>query len=145
MSEHFVVGAITDNCAVSGETDGELASPSTNSVSEVYTPAVSGDPESTTPPSRSSDCDGRRNVWDFYPTGVLDPALADSARSPSASKVNDMLGLGPIATDAITGWAMHRKGRALWQVGERSYKVETHLHPIEQHLTWTNDAIQGAA
>ena len=94
VSEHFVVGAITDNCAVSGETDGELASPSTNSVSEVYTPAVSGDPESTTPPSRSSDCDGRRDVWDFYPTGVLDPALADSARSPSASEVNDMLGLG---------------------------------------------------
>ena len=61
-----------------------------------------------------------------------------------AHELDDMLGLGLIATEAITGWAMHRKGRALWQVGERSHKVETHLHPIEQHLTWTNQALEGA-
>src|SRR5690606_19196199 len=27
-----------------------------------------------------------------------------------AHELDDMLGLGPIATDAITGWAMQRKG-----------------------------------
>jgi len=62
-----------------------------------------------------------------------------------ARELDDMLGLGPIATDAITGWAMHRKGRALWQIGDHAHKVETLLHPVEAHLTWTNDAIQGAA
>jgi len=62
-----------------------------------------------------------------------------------ARELDDMLGLGPIAADAITGWAMHRKGRALWQIGERSHKVETLLHPIEAHLTWTNQALEGAA
>ena len=40
---------------------------------------------------------------------------------------------------------MQRKGRALWMVGEHPYKVETRLHPVEQQLTWTNEAIAGAA
>jgi hypothetical protein len=62
-----------------------------------------------------------------------------------ATELDTMLGLGAHATDAITGWAMHRTGRALWLVGERPYKVQTLLHPVEQALTYTNDAIQGAA
>ena len=56
-----------------------------------------------------------------------------------------MLGLGQQATEVMTDWAMQRKGRALWVVGERTYKVETRLHPIEESLTWTNEAIEGAA
>ena len=78
--------------------------------------------------------------------------VAGSASSGIAAQLaeqaaqNEVLYIsGPAATDAITGWAMHRKGRALWQIGERSHKVETHLHPIEQHLTWTNQALEGAA
>ena len=62
-----------------------------------------------------------------------------------ANELDTMLGLGRQATDVMTDWAMQRKGRALWLVGERSYKVETRLHPIEENLTWTNEAIEGAA
>ena len=61
-----------------------------------------------------------------------------------ANELDAMLGLGQQATDVMTDWAMQRKGRALWVVGERTYKVETRLHPIEESLTWTNEAIEGA-
>ena len=55
-----------------------------------------------------------------------------------------MLGLGPIAQDLVTGWARQDKGRALWSVGESTYKVQTVLHPLEKQLTWTNEAIEAA-
>ncbi len=61
-----------------------------------------------------------------------------------ASELERLLGLGPIAQDVVTGWAMHGKGRALWCVGERHYKVQNVLHPTELDLTFTNEAIQGA-
>ena len=62
-----------------------------------------------------------------------------------AQELDGLLGLGPIAQDLVTGWAMQGKGRALWCVGEQLYKVQTVLHPAEQALTYTNDAIQTAA
>jgi hypothetical protein len=62
-----------------------------------------------------------------------------------ARELDGLLGLGPIAQDLVTGWAMHRKGRALWCVGEQLYKVQTVLHPAELDLTYTNDAIHTAA
>ena len=62
-----------------------------------------------------------------------------------ANELDAMLGLGEQATDVMTGWAMHRKGRALWLVGEAAYKIETRLHPVEETLTWTNEALEGAA
>jgi len=34
-----------------------------------------------------------------------------------AEELDNLLGLGPIAQDLVTGWAMHGKGRALWCVG----------------------------
>ena len=37
------------------------------------------------------------------------------------------------------------KAAPLWCVGEQLYKVQTVLHPAEQALTYTNDAIQTAA
>jgi len=61
-----------------------------------------------------------------------------------ADELDAMLGLGPQVTAAMTGWALQRKGRALWMVGDRPYKVETLLHPTEQRLTWTNEALEGA-
>jgi hypothetical protein len=61
-----------------------------------------------------------------------------------AEELDHLLGLGPIAQDLVTGWAMHGKGRALWCVGEQLYKVQTVLHPAEQPLTYTNDAIKAA-
>lgn len=62
-----------------------------------------------------------------------------------ANELETLLGLGPIARDLVTGWAMQGKGRALWSVGEQAYKVQTVLHPTELKLTYTNDAIKGAA
>ena len=62
-----------------------------------------------------------------------------------ARDLEQLMGLGPIARDVVTSWAMHGKGRALWCVGEQQYKVQTVLHPTEAALTFTNDAIAGAA
>jgi hypothetical protein len=62
-----------------------------------------------------------------------------------AQELDRLLGLGPIAQNLVTGWAMHGKGRALWCVGEQLYKVQIVLHPAQQALTYTNDAIQTAA
>ncbi len=62
-----------------------------------------------------------------------------------AAELETLLGLGPIARDVVTRWAMQGKGRALWRVGDRDYKVQTVLHPLEARLTFTNDAIAGAA
>lgn len=64
-----------------------------------------------------------------------DPGIAD--------ELETLIGLGPIARDIVTGWAMQGKGRALWCVGERHYQVQTVLHPIEARLTWTNQALTG--
>lgn len=61
-----------------------------------------------------------------------------------ATELEAILGLGPIARDLVTGWAMHGKGRALWCVGDQAYKVQTVLHPVERDLTFTNDAITSA-
>ena len=62
-----------------------------------------------------------------------------------AEDLDRLLGLGPIAQHLVTGWAMHGKGRALWCVGDQLYKVQTVLHPAEQTLTYTNDALHTAA
>ena len=62
-----------------------------------------------------------------------------------ASELEGLLGLGPIGRGIVTGWAMQGKGRALWCVGEQAYKVQTVLHPAELDLTFTNDALTGAA
>lgn len=52
--------------------------------------------------------------------------------------------LGPVAHHTITEWACQHKGRALWQVADRQFKVQTILHPREQHLFDTNQALTGA-
>jgi hypothetical protein len=56
----------------------------------------------------------------------------------------DLLGLHPVASSLVTGWAMGGKGRALWTVGERHFKVETRITPLEHELTFTNDALRKA-
>lgn len=61
-----------------------------------------------------------------------------------AAELETLLGLGPIAQDLITGWAMQGKGRALWCVGEQAYKVQTVLTPLERQLTYTNTALEKA-
>jgi hypothetical protein len=60
------------------------------------------------------------------------------------AELGELLGLRPMAQDLITGWAMGGRGRALWMVGEREYKVQVVRTPVEEALTWTNDALAGA-
>ena len=55
-----------------------------------------------------------------------------------------LLGLNPLAQQLVTGWAMGGKGRALWTVGERQFKVETRMTPLELDLTYTNEALRTA-
>jgi hypothetical protein len=62
-----------------------------------------------------------------------------------ARELDSMLGFGPIAQDLVSGWAMQDKGRALWCVGDATYKVQTVLHPLEKKLYYTNEAIESAA
>ncbi|WP_245993649.1 ATP-binding protein [Nocardioides immobilis] len=62
-----------------------------------------------------------------------------------ARELDSMLGLGPVTQTLVTGWARQDKGRALWCVGEATYKVRTVLHPLERDLTWTNEAIETAS
>ena len=62
-----------------------------------------------------------------------------------AAELETLLGLGPIARDLVTGWAMNGKGRGLWCLGEQAYKVQTVLHPAELEIAFTNDALSGAA
>ena len=61
-----------------------------------------------------------------------------------ARELDSMLGFGPIAQDLVSGWAMQDKGRALWCVGDATYKVQTVLHPLEKKLYYTNEAIESA-
>ncbi|TRY19415.1 ATP-binding protein [Tessaracoccus rhinocerotis] len=56
-----------------------------------------------------------------------------------ADDLEQLLDLGAIARNTVTGWAMNRKGRALICVGPRTYKVQLALHPdLELPLTHTN-------
>ena len=60
-----------------------------------------------------------------------------------ADELATMLGLTPIAQRVVTGWAIAGKGRALWLVGDRAFKVQTVLTAPELALTDTNDALTG--
>ncbi len=61
-----------------------------------------------------------------------------------ANELAGLLGLNPIAQQLVTGWAMGGTGRALWTVGERQFKVECRMTPLELDLTYTNEALQTA-
>ena len=49
----------------------------------------------------------------------------------------------PIAQRVVTGWAIAGKGRALWLVGDRAFKVQTVFTEPELRLTYTNEALTG--
>ncbi len=59
-----------------------------------------------------------------------------------ADELATLLGITPAAQQLITGWAMAGKGRALWLVGDRPFKVHTIRTPTEEQLTNTNDALK---
>jgi hypothetical protein len=60
-------------------------------------------------------------------------------------ELSGLLGLSPMAVHLVTQWATTARGRALWQVGNRAFKVQTVRRPSEIALTETNDAITGVA
>ena len=59
-----------------------------------------------------------------------------------ADELSRLLGITPMAQQLVTDWAMAGKGRALWLVGDRPFKVETVLTAVEMQLTFTNDALK---
>jgi hypothetical protein len=75
---------------------------------------------------------------------LVDVKILGGQKPKVARELDSMLGLGPVAQDLVTGWANHGKGRALWCVGESTYKVQTVLHPLERDIAFTNDAIEAA-
>lgn len=76
---------------------------------------------------------------------LADIKLLHGQDTAVANELESLLGLGPMATGLITGWARQDKGRALWCVGDLRYKVQTLLHPVERQLTFTNENIASAA
>ena len=58
-------------------------------------------------------------------------------------ELSGLLGLSPMAQQVVTGWATAAKGRALWLVGGRAFKVATIRSATEEVLTDTNAAITG--
>ena len=62
-----------------------------------------------------------------------------------ATELQTLLGLSDIETDDIAGWARGRRGRAIWRVGERSFRVQTLRGPLEAQLFDTNQNLTGGA
>ena len=60
-----------------------------------------------------------------------------------ARELQGLLGLSDMEGDDISGWARQRRGRAIWRVGERSYRVQTVRGPREAELFDTNDFLHG--
>lgn len=60
-----------------------------------------------------------------------------------ALQLQTLLGLSDIETDDIAGWARARRGRAIWRVGEGSYRIQTIRGPAEADLFDTNHAVRG--
>ena len=75
---------------------------------------------------------------------LADIKILGAQKPRVARELDSMLGLGPIAQDLVSGWAMQDKGRALWCIGDAMYKVQTVLHPLEKKLYYTNEAIESA-
>nr|NLI51148.1 ATP-binding protein [Propionibacterium sp.] len=61
-----------------------------------------------------------------------------------ADELNQLLDLGAIGQNLVTGWCRQARGRAVWMLGDRLYKVQTTLHPLERQLTYTNAALEEA-
>ncbi len=59
--------------------------------------------------------------------------------------LSTLLGLAPMAERIVTDWAPAAKGRALWLVGNREFKVQTIRSRAEVTLTDTNAAIDAPA
>ena len=84
-------------------------------------------------------------------SGCASPVITNAATrflhdqdASVAHQLADLLGLSDIVVSWITGWCRQQPGRAVWLVGELTFKVQTILHPAERALTWTNTALEKA-
>jgi hypothetical protein len=75
---------------------------------------------------------------------LADVKVLHGQQQAVARDLDELVGLGPIAVDLVTGWALQKPGRAVWLVGDRCYKVTTVRTAREKILTYTNDAISAA-
>ena len=71
------------------------------------------------------------------------PRCCSAKTAPSPCSCRPCSGLSDIETDDIAGWARARRGRAIWRVGERSYRIQTIRGPLEADLFDTNHAVRG--
>jgi len=60
-----------------------------------------------------------------------------------ADELQTLLALTDMETADVAGWARQRRGRAVWRVGERSYRVQTIRGPLEADLFDTNQNLRG--
>ena len=58
-------------------------------------------------------------------------------------ELSGLLGLTPMSERLVTHWATAARGRALWRVGNRAFKVATVRKPMEIAITETNHAMTG--
>ena len=60
--------------------------------------------------------------------GLIDTKVLLGQDPDVGDELGELLNLAPMARDTITGWAMGAKGRALWVVGDRRFKVAVDPH-----------------
>ncbi len=60
-------------------------------------------------------------------------------------ELSGLLGLAPVAQRIVTDWAPAGRGRALWVVGSRQFKVQAIRSSVETALTDTNQALTPAS
>lgn len=65
-----------------------------------------------------------------------DPKIAD--------ELDELLQLGEVQRDWVTGWARQEVGRALWIVGDRAFKVKAVQSATEKALMNTNAGLERA-
>jgi hypothetical protein len=59
-----------------------------------------------------------------------------------AGELDELLELGDLQRDWVTGWARQKEGRALWVVGGRTFKVQAVQSATEKTLMDTNAALK---
>jgi hypothetical protein len=73
---------------------------------------------------------------------LADTKILHGQDAAVAHQLGELLDLSEVEIGWITDWCRQAPGRAIWKVGEWTFKVETILHPIERHqLTFTNQSL----
>ncbi len=73
---------------------------------------------------------------------LADTKILHGQDAAVAHQLGELLDLSEVEIGWITDWCRQAPGRAVWKVGEWTFKVETILHPIERRqLTFTNQSL----